>query len=482
MDKNGGGLKALAVRAVPAICLWAIALAAILYKPAATLLHASLLGLTEGNSTAKAALFVAFLAIVFSARAVAPAWRQRGWAKKALVAAIALSMLWGILLNTVFMARYGADANGFVAHVSGCGDSWCWEGTYLQHNHIPKTAIYALEKSLGIGLVAGNADNGKPLYDITPWADLAAPFTLALLAVIVLLGIYVAASERNWLKAALLAASAALFAIATIDGGIFTSTGINAVAFLAAYLLIGTNAPLEQKIAAPFAVAAVIAYAPNFLLASELHFKEWVLPCLFASLIAGYDDCRRLRPRRLALVAVMLVVAMLYAINASAALFGKAAVAANATAAGMPGLPLLTVYGLPPALDANASADAAQVQFSSYVKYGWYFAGSPVAGTRVSATELSDELRGKFNAGYTYADYYGAGYYYRKIYVAWNSKQSADEDFAGLYSLSVAKKEDHGNYVAIEGVSSLPGPALALQVASYLKSRGADATVITTIT
>src|SRR3989338_8489147 len=168
-----------------AALLWAFLALAFLIPGIMQVLHVAVRQFTEGNATAKSLAFVGFAAFcltmhgLFGERAV---WRK---AKAAFLVSIALSMAYGLFLQMLFLNLYGSNVNSYISHVTSCGENWCWEGDFLQHNHVSKTALYFLEKTTGIA-AGPHVDNGKPLYDILPWADWAAPITLLLTSAVFL--------------------------------------------------------------------------------------------------------------------------------------------------------------------------------------------------------------------------------------------------------------------------------------------------------
>jgi hypothetical protein len=487
--------------ALPAFFL-AVAATALLWQDAGTAIRSTLAYVTEGNSTAKSIVFLLLMAGLLGVRAKPPKFAQKQNPErigKLFAIAVAAAMLWGLALNWAFIARFGGGANAFVSHVSDCGGQSCWEGTYIQHNHVTKTAIYAVEKFTGVS-VGPAADDGKPLYDVIPWAGLAAPVTLFAFLCILCLGGIAVASQRKAGDALVLSAATALFAIACIDGGIFTITAINAVGLSAAFLLKkavtdGSRMPALAVAFGPLVAASFVASIPNLFWGSQLHFAGWqyavVAICAAYALV---DSRKRLERAALAITALACAYwfcTQAYGIYAGQQVVGADPAEAAAAFAGAAGssapMPLLTVYGLPEGLQPGEVATAIpQAIFGSYEKYGWYFAGTVLDAPATATTSgIQAELRRKYPGGYLYAEYHPAYNYARDAYVVWDSESKAAADGWDENSLFAAKAlyaKDYGTYSKVSVLSVLTGPALALEVGSYVKSKGSDAIVITTIT
>jgi hypothetical protein len=475
---------------VIAVVLWALLAAAFLSPDLMTLFHSSVRLFTEGNAVAKSLLFVGFLALVMTARLVMPpSWKKRipPWVKTAFMASVVLSMLWGVVLQMYFLRTLNANVNSFVSHVTDCGGVWCWEGTYFQHNHVTKTAVYFFEKTLGVSL-GSQVDNGKPIYDIIPWAPLAAPPTALLFLLVFAFGTLWALREDDGWGALLAQAATLLFAIATVDGGIFSMTGINAVALLAIALWHGRrDAPSEEKFVFPLAIAVFVAFLPNLLFGSFLYYRDWFAGTAMLAAFFAFVDAKQ-GSRKLAFLGVFVLTALLFAGSVYELVYGSGARIYRTAhyLDGFPDAPNLFIYGLPPAASADqVRALVPEFTFSSFAKYGWYFVGSPSSPDtiRLRTNQLADRLRLAFPQGYLYVDANHDAYQFQQAYVLWNARPPVSPAYDGeLFSMRVLKREDNPAYTTLSGIATASGPNLGLELGSYLHARGADATVITTVT
>ncbi|MFA6048964.1 MAG: hypothetical protein WC792_03395 [Candidatus Micrarchaeia archaeon] len=466
--------------------LWAMLVFALLSPSAMQLFHAAIRLATEGNSYAKSALFVAFLAFCLSLKGFlgSPEYGGKN-VRTAFFAAAGISMAYGLLLQLAFLGMLGSDVNSFVSHVTECGGSWCWEGDYLQHNHVSKTAIFFLEKYAGISL-GGQVDNGQPMYEIVPWADLAAPLTLLLTAAIACFGFLSVLREKTGLNALLLGMAVSLFTIASIDGGIFTQTGISAVTLLAIYLWRERKSALaEEKFAAPLAIGAFAGFVPNLFLGSIMYYRDWfpgmiVVAAFFASIGAERGW------KKITLMAVLLFSSLFFASHVYDKAYGAQATIYRTTSfvEGFPGAPNLVIYGLPEGVPkGEVEALIPEINFTSSAKYGWYFVGAAGASSpiKLSRLQLQERLRNAYPGGYLYVEENDRAYVFRQAYVVWNTRPQNSPDYGALYSMKVLKAEDRGAYTVLSGIAAAGGPALGLEVGSYIKSIGGDATVITGI-
>ncbi|MFA5247335.1 MAG: hypothetical protein WC408_05600, partial [Candidatus Micrarchaeia archaeon] len=119
-----------------ALVLWLAIIAALLFPTVMTLLHAVVRLFTEGNATAKSMVFLAFLAVGLTARQFFAKREISKNMRNALLCAVVLSMAWGLFLQLFFFQSLNLNVNSFPSYVTSCGSSWCWEGTYIQHNHV----------------------------------------------------------------------------------------------------------------------------------------------------------------------------------------------------------------------------------------------------------------------------------------------------------------------------------------------------------
>ncbi len=478
------GLKNRQSIAIAAL-LWALLALAFLIPGIMQVFHVAVRLFTEGNATAKSLAFVGFSAFcltmhgLFGERAV---WRK---AKAALFVSIALSMAYGLFLQMLFLNLYGSNVNSYISHVTSCGENWCWEGDFLQHNHVSKTALYFLEKTTGVA-PGPLVDNGRPLYEILPWADWAAPLTLLLTAAVFLFGLASVLGERDSLNVLLLSAAVMLFAIASFDGGIFTQTGISAAALLAIYLLRqNRQVGAELRLALPLALASLVAFAPNLLFGSFLTYRDWFPGILAASSFFSFVDAER-GWKRVTLLGFFLFSSLFFAAHVYDKAFGPgvAIYRSSKYIEGLPGAPNLVIYGLPPQASLEeVESLVPEINFTAAAKYGWYFVASPNASQPIAltTTQLQARFRQRYPQGYLYVDVNHNAYEFRQAYVVWKQRPERQLDYDELFSMKVLKIDDRGAYTVLSGVTAANGPALALEVGSFLRSRGADAAVITLV-
>ena len=462
----------------------ALSALAISLPHAAQTLHSLVGVLTEGNSSFKSFFFVLFLGLLFLARAYFPQRRPAGNAAFPAVAAV--SLLWGAFLSAMLLSQYGAGVNSFVSHVTGCGQGWCWEGTYLQHSHAAKTAVHFIWKHFGIGL-GPMADDGKPMYEIFPLSDAAAPLTILLCLLVLACGSLAAASEPGSGNALLLAMSAFLFFIASFDGCPFTTTSVNAFALLMVYYS-GKSRALGEwgRLLAPLMAAALAAFLPNLLFGSYLVIRDWFAPSAFASALFAFAGSRT-GWKKITLLGILIFSAA----NFASVLLGRVSgpqldiTRASLAAPGLPTSPNLVVYGLPPmATAADVAAKADGFSFQAAEKYGWYFAGAAVAPTPIRTTtwEFQRGLRDSFGGGYLYARMNRNAPQTQGARILWIRRPPSKLDFS-TFSFRPIKVEDAAGSgeTGLFGIASASGPDLALELGSYIRSRGGDAVVITLI-
>ena len=449
------------------------------------LFHAAIRLMTEGNSYAKSVVFVAFLALCLSLKGFLGNPEYGGKrVRTAFFAAAVVSMAYGVLLQAAFLGVLGADVNSYVSHVTDCGSSWCWEGDYLQHNHVSKTALFFLEKNTGIPL-GGQVDNGQPMYGIVPWADAAAPLTLLLTAAVVGFGFLSVLREKSALGALVLAAAVFLFTIASFDGGIFTQTGISAATLLAIYLFREKKqATAEERFLVPLAAGSFVGFLPNLFLGSMLYYRDWFPGAIVASAFFAFLGAEK-GWKRITLLGILLFSTLFFASHVYDKTYGSQAAIYRTSGflEGLPGAPNLAIYGLPPgAGKAEVESLIPEINFTSSAKYGWYFVGSVNASgpVRITTLQLQERLRRAYPGGYLYVEENDKAYVFRQVYIVWNKRPSVPADF-GLFSMKVLKAEDRGTYTVLSGIAAASGPDLGLEVGSYVKSLGGDATVITGI-
>lgn len=468
---------------------WLGLLVALAYSPAMQFFHSAVGILTEGNSTAKAVLFVAFIAVCLTVRAFANRIplvnRVPKNALDVFLALAAVSMAYGLLLHAVFFSGYaGADANSFVSHVTRCGDSWCWEGTYLQHSHVAKSAVYFVQKTIGLS-VGTQSDNGEPLYQIFPQADLFALVTLAVSGLLLVFGVLSALRQEDALDCLLVSCATALFFIASVDGGVFSQTGINACVFASVFLLRRQKqVHAELRFLVPVAVGALIAVLPNLLFGTYLIFRDWFYGAVAVSALFAFVDAES-GWKKMAFLSVLVFSLLFFSLHAIEKVEGPLTSIPRATAfsPGLPTSPNLVLYGLPANVGMCAIKSLLpEMNFSSFAKYGWYFVTAANSTRAISLTtaQVEQRFRSAFPQGYLYASMNRNGPETRTAIIHWITKPEGI-DYSDLFSFRLVSAVDDGQSTTLTGIASASGPMLGLEIGSYIQSLGGDAVVTTLI-
>ncbi|MFA6329950.1 MAG: hypothetical protein WCX64_04700 [Candidatus Micrarchaeia archaeon] len=483
--KNADGSRFLWL-SVP---FWLGLLVALAYSPAMPLFHSAVGILTEGNSTAKAVLFVAFLAICLTARGLADRVPLVNRIPKRVLdvflALAVVSMAYGLLLHAAFFSSYaGADANSFVSHVTQCGGSWCWEGTYLQHNHVAKTAVYFVEKTFGLS-VGPQSDNGEPLYSVFPQADLFALVTLAISGLLLVFGVLSALKQDDALDCLLVSCATALFFIASVDGGLFSQTGINACVFASVFLLRRQRqVHAELRFLIPVAVGALIAVLPNLLFGTYLIFRDWFYGAVAVSALFAFVDAES-GWKKMAFLSVLVFSLLFFSVHAIEKVEGPLTSIPRATelSPGLPPSPNLVIYGLP--ADTGICAVKSllpEMNFSSAAKYGWYFvtAANSTQAITLTTEQVAERFRSAFPQGYLYASMNRNGPELRTATIHWIRKPEGIS-YSGLFSFRLVHAVDDRDATTLTGIASASGPMLGLEIGSYIQSLGGDAVVTTLI-
>ncbi len=471
---------------VLACALWAMLMIALFSPAAMQLFHSAVRLLTEGNSYAKSVLFVGFLAACLTIRAFfgnVDLGTRGKHVRSAFIVIVVISMAWGLLLQMLFLNLYGSNVNSFISHVTDCGNSWCWEGNYLQHNHVAKTALFFVEKYAGVRL-GSQVDTGQPMYEIVPWADAVAPVTLLLLVLVASSGFISALKEKDALNTLLFGAVAALFTVATIDGGLLAQTGISAVTLLIVYAWRGKKeASTEERFAVPLALGAFVGFLPNLFLGSFMYYRDWFPAAIVASAFFAFVDAEK-GWKRITLLGVLVFSLMFFSSQVFEKTYGSSVNIYRTSnyVDGLPGAPNLVIYGLPLHVTKNeVESLIPEINFTSSAKYGWYFVGSVNASEPVRATtlQLQERLGRAYKGGYLYVDENRDAYEFRQVYINWNKLPEKAPNYNDLFSIKVLKVEEKSGYTLLTGISAGAGPALGLEVGSYVKSIGGDATIIT---
>ena len=470
-----------------AAILWAVLAFVFLVPSVSPFFHAAVDMLTEGNSAIKEILFVAFLAFGLTLRPFLPSLGiSRRLPKNSLevfLALVVVSMTYGVLLQMFFQGYTGSDANSFISHVSKCGGIECWEGTYLQHNHVVKSSVYFVQKYAGIS-VGPQFDNGEPIYQVFPAADAFGLLTIILSGLILLFGFISAMRQEDALDCVLALGATGLFLIASIDGGIFSQTGINACVVAGIFILRKRSAPAEYKFLLPLSVAAFIGFLPNLVYGTYIVFRDWFVAAVAVCAIFAFVDAES-GWKKIAFLAVLVFSLMFFAAQAFNVIAGPMTSIPRASALGprLPTSPNLVIYGLPQnASIADVEALLPEMNFSQAAKFGWYFVGAANSSSpiNITTTQVTERLAAEYPGGYLYASMNRNGLAEQTVEIFWIRKPQ-DMDYSGLFSFKVKTAVDGNSTTTLTGVSTASGPMLGLEVGSYIQSRGGDAVVITLV-
>ncbi|MFH1200625.1 MAG: hypothetical protein V1708_06165 [Candidatus Micrarchaeota archaeon] len=430
---------------------------------------------TEGNSWAKHAAIIAFFATAFAARAVLPkklaqkAAGQRRRATAWLALAAAIGFLAGVTLQVFVQNSLGAGPSSYISLVTGCGGPTCWEATYFQHNHLPKSAIYFLEKSAGISLPA-SADDGRPMYEMLSSPPISLPeagFVLIalILAAIAALALLTALAQPSPLRAVLACAAGFTSLIAILDGGLFSLAGAASLSLLIALASLDFDFGKFDalKPIAAFAIPALVSWAPFWFLGTGLYFREWLTAPAFVASAYAFWLCRRRRD------AVFLAATALLAASSMLVLSD----AAGSWLGGYSNTPFMISYGIP----SNASdLDVAMAAGAPLVaRYGWYAAfdmESKPFNTHDKASAMRSALK---PGGYLLCEAAGRTPSQQELYVVWLSPRVLLEDTASYFEVYAMQM---GQLDYLRGNASIASPQLALEVGSLIQSKGGKAVVI----
>ncbi len=431
---------------------------------------------TEGTTFGKHLVFLLYLVAIFAFKEIYSKKRRAikriNSRKKNLEIALSVLIIGGflfsLLLQLAIQMHYNVSNDSYLAHITNCGKAICWEATYLQHSHIPKTALAATENFIGMQF-SSFVDTGIPMYQITPFAIYVAPLTLLIISLILILGILLSINEKNQFRLLFLFLLSITSSIAILDGGVFTVAGVTALTALFLYFLFEHKIIFDKLQTGPYLVAAIAILISNFgfwFLGTELYFRNWFVPPFL--LITAFILFERKQKPLVFSEAAFLLFGVLFIIEMYSGIVGFEANAKKT----------LLVYGLPqeatPYNITFSNGDKLQV----LEKYGWYALLSP--STAISAKEVEMNLRRDLRPpGYLFAEVDRNEYSERTIQIIWLSgSRTNDFDTYSFKPTSIVKAEDR---VIITGISSLNGPHLALEMGSYLHSNGIDAIVVSRV-
>lgn len=431
--------------------------------------------LTEGNTFGKHVILLSFLIFTAISRALvekAPRKFLEGinLAKvmKALIIVVAFGYAFNLAANLLLMNSYGAPINGYVAHVTDCGNATCWEATYIQHSHALKPAIYFADKLLGLNLNA-NVDTGKPMYEIERNADAIAIITLATLFLIFAFSYILLLKEKKFGAFVLLQLAAITAIITVLDGGAFTVAGINAVVLLALYYF--HEKPFSKSalfylglIAYVFAIGEIV---PK-IVGSNLVFYEYFAPALLFIGIYAFGKAKGIKTK--AVYFAIILFAMLHFINFFNFNYKYDMVSPENR---------MIVYGLPDGEKTdNALKSFDSPKISSFSRYGWFAVIS--LKEKAFVKEVVLKLREKLSP---------KGYFLGESDFEKPRKEKITvelRDGKGLVEISTYsfKPDESGicnGRCEIEGTAGLHATHIALEIGSYLHSIGRDAVVVTPV-
>ncbi len=392
--------------------------------------------------------------------------------KTALFALIAIGFAFNIIANLLIFQEYGAPINGYVAHVANCGISTCWEATYIQHSHSLKPAINFIDQKLHLNL-GSMVDTGRPMSEIEPNVDAVSIIALAILALIFTISIILAIKEENYANLLILQLASIVSIISVLDGGLFTVAGINAIVLLALYWGNGEKTDMDWKFYA-FLLAYVYfigAIVPKLVGTNLVFLSYFALAGILISIFILYKSNLPKFPKFLAYASIFLLIFSAWHLHS---LFNYVYNGENAGPSGK-----AIIYGFPDDLATdNALSNFNAPKLSSFYRYGWYAAVVP--SKELAVNGLVKSLKPSVSP---------KGYFL--------GEADSQEDREGLVTVIL-----RGNAAPVEistvsfraigyaicekrcvirGTTSLYANHLALEISSFLYSKGYDAVVITPV-
>ncbi|MFQ5406099.1 MAG: hypothetical protein ACE5DI_03005 [Candidatus Micrarchaeia archaeon] len=451
--------------------------ASIVFAPFGLIVHAVFKVLTEGNSFGKQFIFLFFISAFFFFRSFAVKKRLPTSLKNAGSILFFLVVL-GFALNVasffVFTGEYGGSPLSYFARVVPCGEAFCWEGSYLQHNHFPKSSIFFAEQLFGVENV-WNVDDGLAFYGLLPFQDVFAVVFIAIIGLVFLFGLIATLREDNVFFALAIASGSIVGAMSILDGGPFTVSGANALALLSVGLLKDVK-PLSKtfevvKTFAPLWVAALAIYLPVYLFGSSLVFWNWwTVPALAASLgfpFLLFDAFKKKGLKTLALGLSLLVV-FLWGAQGFWQGFNF-----NYNGLAFEENDLVLSYGLPVSVGV-ASVDGVVEKSGASVlesaKYGWYYVANANFNKGLFSNSVQNALRDDFAfEGYLFAEksWSGSEETFLRVHLV-SEKEFVLSNFSTFSFKPASEGQLNGVFYAV-GLSRLPGPHLALEAASFAR-------------
>ncbi len=272
------------------------------FKPAELFMGLIAKQFVEGTSSGKT-IFLLLYAAFFSAASILLSENKNAlkktqeygsFALKVFVACGVAAVLLGLFMHFFVQYTVGADPGSYIASIATQDNVTSWEMSYLEHNHVTKSAIFLLLSTVSVDFK--NFDTGYPFYVNTPGILF---FDVALLAIVFVFFVSSVVFINSRLKTIPLfdyfvwMLLSAIFIIAFFDGGVFSHPFRIAVGL--AGLFAARNFSLISfyrysgytELFAPFMFTAAISLVSFFL--SGVDFTAAFLACVpMVGLFTGY--------------------------------------------------------------------------------------------------------------------------------------------------------------------------------------------------
>ncbi|MFH1258090.1 MAG: hypothetical protein ABIG96_06100 [Candidatus Micrarchaeota archaeon] len=434
--------------------------------------------LTEGNSYGKGIVFIGFFILMAAVKIAIPKLPknfgkiEQKRLRRALMIAILCGFAFNLLANMLILQKFGAPLNGYAAHVTDCSGITCWEATYTLHSHSLKPAIYFIEKEFGIGF-GPSVDNGKPMYDISPYPDAVSVLTLAILAIIFVLSILLALREREYWKFLLLEFAAIASIISVLDGGFMTVAGINAIVLLVLYDFSHSKSLSWKHFLALFGLMLIIGEIIPRITQTNIIYLGWFAPGLLAISIFLFFEKPRDLPKKFSHAAMLFILIFsLYHLNS---LFNFVHYGEHVEPPGK-----AIIYGFPESSDTDAALkEFSNPPLSSYNRIGWFAVIRPESGIMVK--QLVGNLKQSVKP---------EGYFLgeldlqppKEVEISLRFLENPQKPVKiSTYSFKPTGDAICSGNCVVDGTTTLYSTHLALEIGSYLHSKGYDAVVVTPV-
>lgn len=256
----------------------------------------------EGTSSGKT-IFLLLYAAFFSAATILLSENKNALRKtqeygplalKVFVAGAAAAVILGLFMHFFVQYSIGADSGSYIASIATQGNVTSWEMSYLEHNHVTKSAIFLLLSTVSVDFK--NFDTGYPFYVNTPGILF---FDVALLAVVFIFFVSSVVFINSKLKTISLfdyllwVSLSGIFIIAFFDGGVFShpfriAVGLSGLFAARNFNLISfCRYGGYAELFVPFALTTVVSLVSFFL--SGVNFAAAFLACVpMVGLFTGY--------------------------------------------------------------------------------------------------------------------------------------------------------------------------------------------------